>query len=384
MGAEVEDGYVLARTEAEYPFDLVFARLLLIHMPDPAATVRALADYLRAAALPVPAAGLADTFYAAIATRGPMVRAVLASLAPAAQALGVAPPEEIATLQSRITALEAANRHFSLGPPMLGVWTTLGYSAFGSATRESTIRLGWGMSRFRGILYVGLGILIAYGWFGRPNPAVLVPSTETVAPRPGKPSSSGAEAVSIPAIPARLPAAETPSASVLKGVAVAPDPLALPIDKLEIFETNRYVTASSLHLRASPSVAARTLASLTRGTRVQVIEQSGKWLRISVGSGRQGWAHGDYLSAAAPPVATRTAVTPQRTDKASPARGRDAIADELIARSIARYPGNCACPYNHDRAGRSCGRRSAYSKPGGEAPLCYPSDVTNAMIEAFR
>ena len=47
----------------------------------------------------------------------------------------------------------------------------------------------------------------------------------------------------------------------------------------------------------------------------------------------------------------------------------------LIKRSIAAYPGNCPCPYNVDRAGRRCGARSAYSKPGGKAPLCFPEDV---------
>lgn len=45
-----------------------------------------------------------------------------------------------------------------------------------------------------------------------------------------------------------------------------------------------------------------------------------------------------------------------------------------IRRSIANYKGSCPCPYSVDRAGRKCGRRSAYSRPGGAQPLCYPSD----------
>jgi len=56
----------------------------------------------------------------------------------------------------------------------------------------------------------------------------------------------------------------------------------------------------------------------------------------------------------------------------------------IIRQSIASYPGNCPCPYNTMRNGRSCGKRSAYSKPGGYAPKCYPSDVTAADIAAFR
>jgi hypothetical protein len=39
-----------------------------------------------------------------------------------------------------------------------------------------------------------------------------------------------------------------------------------------------------------------------------------------------------------------------------------------------------ACPDDTMQNGRACGGRSAYSRPGGAAPLCYPSDVTAAMI----
>lgn len=56
----------------------------------------------------------------------------------------------------------------------------------------------------------------------------------------------------------------------------------------------------------------------------------------------------------------------------------------LIKRSIAAYPGNCPCPYNVDRTGRRCGARSAYSKPGGRSPLCFPQDVTDEMVEEYR
>lgn len=56
----------------------------------------------------------------------------------------------------------------------------------------------------------------------------------------------------------------------------------------------------------------------------------------------------------------------------------------MIANSLGAYPGNCPCPYNTDRAGRSCGRRSAYSRPGGASPLCYDSDITAASLKQFR
>jgi hypothetical protein len=62
----------------------------------------------------------------------------------------------------------------------------------------------------------------------------------------------------------------------------------------------------------------------------------------------------------------------------------DEIKQELIKESIASYPGTCACPYNVDRAGHRCGRRSAYSRPGGYTPLCYPIDVTGEMVKKYR
>lgn len=61
-----------------------------------------------------------------------------------------------------------------------------------------------------------------------------------------------------------------------------------------------------------------------------------------------------------------------------------AIARMIIQESIASYPGSCACPYSRDRGGRRCGRRSAWSRPGGYSPICYTSDVTPRMIDQWR
>lgn len=64
---------------------------------------------------------------------------------------------------------------------------------------------------------------------------------------------------------------------------------------------------------------------------------------------------------------------PQATATASAQSAGDG--QRAIRQSIAAYSGNCPCPYSVDRAGRRCGARSAYSRPGGAAPLCYPADV---------
>jgi hypothetical protein len=60
------------------------------------------------------------------------------------------------------------------------------------------------------------------------------------------------------------------------------------------------------------------------------------------------------------------------------------IKQALVSESLASYGGSCPCPYNIDRAGRRCGARSAYSRPGGASPLCYERDVTQKMVDDYR
>ena|SRR5437867_977283 len=67
-----------------------------------------------------------------------------------------------------------------------------------------------------------------------------------------------------------------------------------------------------------------------------------------------------------------------------PTKTDDAIKQEIIQASIASYRGSCPCPYSTDRAGRKCGARSAYSRPGGASPVCYVTDVTKKMVDDYR
>ena len=67
----------------------------------------------------------------------------------------------------------------------------------------------------------------------------------------------------------------------------------------------------------------------------------------------------------------------------SDAQVRDTIVKESVARYLATgHP--CACPFNLMRNGRSCGDRSAYSRPGGASPLCYANDVSDRMVADWR
>lgn len=55
-------------------------------------------------------------------------------------------------------------------------------------------------------------------------------------------------------------------------------------------------------------------------------------------------------------------------------RIRDAEVAHAIAASIKEYDGPCPCPYNNTIKDYFCGGNSAYSKPGGAHPKCYPAD----------
>ena len=61
-----------------------------------------------------------------------------------------------------------------------------------------------------------------------------------------------------------------------------------------------------------------------------------------------------------------------------------AVKRKIIQQSIESYPGNCPCPYNIARNGSRCGKRSAYNRAGGYAPLCYPEDVSERMVREYK
>jgi hypothetical protein len=73
-----------------------------------------------------------------------------------------------------------------------------------------------------------------------------------------------------------------------------------------------------------------------------------------------------------------------QADKKSKPLSDSQIRKILIEESIAAYSGNCPCPYSRARNGSRCGRRSAYDRPGGEAPLCFERDVTEEMVRGYR
>lgn len=159
------------------PFDYVFARLLLLHMLDPVAALRHLAaqarpggrivlmdydlthmrarpehpvfsrgfeivaecfsrsgkpadtglrlgTYMREAGLPPPEGHAAVPVFGNVRLVGPLLDMVLESLTPAAKAMGLAEPEEVAAIRAEVQAVTERGEHEAMGPIVIGMWTT--------------------------------------------------------------------------------------------------------------------------------------------------------------------------------------------------------------------------------------------------------------------
>ena len=144
-----------------------------------------------------------------------------------------------------------------------------------------------------------------------------------------------------------------------------------------------YTKGQNVPLRVEPTAEAQILQRLPDGTELTELRRRDGWVNVRhFPTGKEGWAR-------APSIVAHRSDPEQRQEKPKPPAVSTglpdaAIAALLIKASIANYSGSCACPYQSDRAGRSCGRRSAHSKPGGSAPLCFEDDVTPAMIASYR
>jgi hypothetical protein len=152
-----------------------------------------------------------------------------------------------------------------------------------------------------------------------------------------------------------------------------------------------YVRGKEVPMRTAPDAKARTLNRLPNGTEVGELSRRDGWVKIRHPiSAVEGWITARRLSAAPPQSDQGTTEEQQQPKPKKTERpGLEVLSDvaiiaRLIALDAASYSGNCRCPENTDRAGRRCGARSAYSKPGGWEPLCYAHDVKPSMIASFR
>lgn len=218
-----------------------------------------------------------------------------------------------------------------------------------------------------------IGALLIYAFVRQTDDGSTVPSSQdAVSSRVER--AADIEPVEVSAKPAReLSSAkvETPSS-----------------DGLELRSADaliRYVSGKRVGFRSGPSTNDPIIDRFDAGRKVFLMERAGDWSRIRDDlTQHEGWIATRFLSE----TEIRTKAAPARKEKkpevAIPVVPDSVLIQRIIAESLDSYPSSCACPYSRDRAGRRCGKRSAYSKPGGYSPVCFPGDVTKAMIEAFR
>ena len=138
-----------------------------------------------------------------------------------------------------------------------------------------------------------------------------------------------------------------------------------------------YVTGDRVNLRDGPGVQNKVVGQVTVGEAIESVLFENGWHRLRLRNGDTAWIIDTYVSVSPPvrkPAGQRSVAAPTSKEIADARR-------EIIRQSIAAYPGSCPCPYNSDRAGRRCGGRSAWSKPGGYKPVCYDSDVTQSRLD---
>lgn len=148
-----------------------------------------------------------------------------------------------------------------------------------------------------------------------------------------------------------------------------------------------YVTGNGVAFRAGPSTEQAIIDRFDKGREVLRMDRSADWSEVRDQlTQRTGWIATRFLSNAQPErqAPQETKPPPKEQAPSLPIISDATIVQRIIAQSIAGYSGSCPCPYSRDRGGRRCGKRSAYSKPGGYAPICFAEDVSRDMIAAFR
>lgn len=147
-----------------------------------------------------------------------------------------------------------------------------------------------------------------------------------------------------------------------------------------------YVTGKEVPLRAAPDGKAKILDRLPTGMEVGELARREGWVEVRHPiSAVEGWMSTRRLTTKRPTLDDDDEeAKPKKPPPKIDVLTDTAIIAKLMALDASSYSGNCRCPENTDRAGRRCGARSAHSRAGGRAPLCYPSDVKPGAIAAFR
>jgi hypothetical protein len=139
------------------------------------------------------------------------------------------------------------------------------------------------------------------------------------------------------------------------------------------------VNVTSLPVLELPNPAAPVVGKLERETLVYEVRRLDQWVEIRSARERLGWVQSASLRLPAHETAKPSGV--------GAVLSAMAIAALIVNESRQAYYATgrpCACPEDRTTNGRRCGGNSAYNRPGGARPLCYPADVPLDSIEAVR
>jgi hypothetical protein len=190
------------------------------------------------------------------------------------------------------------------------------------------------------------------------------------------------------ALPKTTPVQAKATAPLAVPVATAPitsPPAIVPTVAPKPIPKTMYVSGTRVALRLSPDPKSEVLDRLNDGFQIRQIEKLNDWIKVRHPLTLvEGYVSASRLRDTMPEKKEKKII--EKHDKAKVVLTAAAITAILIAASVAEYRSTrpCACPYNETRTGKSCGGRSAWSRPGGAAPLCYASDITPAMIASYR
>jgi hypothetical protein len=152
-------------------------------------------------------------------------------------------------------------------------------------------------------------------------------------------------------------------------VLTRPDPLPTPVQPPTVYEA----PTPQLRARSDPPAEPPATPYEPRATPYGPQSEAAQTEAASVPAPDASASGSTYIAELAPAAVER-----------APTIGDGEIRALIVEQSIASYSGSCPCPYNIDRGGRRCGARSAYSRPGGASPMCYPADVSDAELQRFR
>ena len=197
-----------------------------------------------------------------------------------------------------------------------------------------------------------IAVLFGIGWCSNQKPSTSVqgPTSRNVIVEPA-PTSINPDQKAAPREPlestVNVPSIVTPP------VTAAPEAPSLVVQTL--------FTTAGVRLRAEPSTGSRIVLTVPSGSSVQSTGANGQWHSVTYGN-YTGWIRGDYLAAEKPSAK----IDSQAMPLAAPVK-RSRSGEPRRSPRV----GSCDCPYDLMRNGRSCGGRSAYSRPGGRSPACY-------------